>query len=60
MEKPTVDIYRSEIDGAWVVHVDTVEESREDCDAVGPKPLRIYVNDGDAIYENPPLPKVKV
>ena len=38
-------------DGTWVVHVDT---DGTDENENGPR-LRVYVNDGDAIYANPPL-----
>jgi hypothetical protein len=50
-EGPSFDVYKAESDGAWVVHVDT--EAME-CNADGPYPLRIYVNDGmPGVYENP-------
>lgn len=54
----TFDVYRASSDGAWVVHIDTgdAEEAGEmSCNAEGPTPLRVYVNDGEPIYENPPL-----
>jgi hypothetical protein len=50
--KPTLDCYRSEVDGIWVVHVDT-EGIPEDSN--GPR-IRVYVNDGDAVFENPTYP----
>lgn len=50
---PTFDLYRSDVDGAYVVHVDT--PAWMDSDA-GPTPLRVYVNDGDAIYARPEYP----
>ena len=49
--KPKVSIERSEVDGVWVVHVDT--DPTEDTPI-----LRLYVNDGDAVYENPSFPEV--
>ena len=51
---PTVDVYQSGEDGAWVVHVDTgdLNENQD-----GPCPLRVYINDDidDPAYANPPL-----
>lgn len=58
MKKPTTDIYQGD-DGAWVVHIDTEENIAADCNAQGPTPLRVYINDGAAVYENPPLPPMK-
>ncbi|KKN52715.1 hypothetical protein LCGC14_0609960 [marine sediment metagenome] len=52
MKKPTIEIYQSPDDGAWVVRVDTEEHSPEDCNADGPFPLRVYINDG-ITYANP-------
>ena len=48
---PTFDVYRSAVDGIWVVHVDTkeIEENEE-----GPR-IRIYLND-EEIHSNPPYP----
>ncbi len=52
MNAPTVDIYQAE-DGAWVVHIDTDEAG--ECTELGPRPLRVYINDGTpGVYENPP------
>lgn len=51
MKKPKVDIYQSDIDGAWIVHIDTDPDG--ECDHRGPKPLRVYINDGETVYENP-------
>ena len=50
-DKPTSVIYKSEIDGVWVVHIDTYGE-----DENGPL-IRIYLNDGDVLFENPQRPK---
>lgn len=46
------DVYVSEEDGTLVVHVDTegLQENAE-----GPI-MRLYVNDGEAVYANPPYP----
>ena len=46
------DIYIGE-DGVPVVHIDTPAEWDNDN---GPS-CRIYLNDGEAIWNNPPLPK---
>ncbi len=55
MQKPTVDIYQSEHDGTWVVHIDTDPEG--DCNEQGPTPLRVYINDDlEGVYVNPPFP----
>lgn len=48
------DVYTSQIDGAAVVHVDTGSAQLGE-NHNGPSPLRIYLNDGDAIYANPRL-----
>ena len=55
VKKPafTFDVYFSEADGVPVVHVETPPEW--DGNPLGPE-CRIYLNDGDAVYENPPLP----
>ena len=49
-----VDIYRSKIDGAVVVHIDTNEELLP-CDAAGPTGLRVYINDDtdNPVYNSP-------
>ena len=52
----TLDVYQSGIDGALVIHLDTDEELLP-CNVHGPAKLRVYINDGDAIYENPRFPK---
>jgi hypothetical protein len=49
----TFDVYTAEADGAWVVHVDTDEM---ECNEQGPRPLRLYINDGPAEYQNPRMP----
>lgn len=49
--KPTFDVYQGE-DGAWVVHIDTEGMSEN---GQGPTPLRVYINDGEAVYANPDL-----
>jgi len=55
MNRPTVSIYQSVIDNAWVVHVDTDPDG--EVNERGPTPLRVYVNDdGAPIYANPELP----
>lgn len=51
---PRTHVYRSDIDAAAVVHIDT--DPAGECDEIGPRPLRVYINDGNAVYENPPLP----
>lgn len=53
--RPTTEVYQSGVDGAWVIHIDTHEEML--CDETGPYPLRVHINDGDAIYVNPDLPE---
>jgi len=50
MKAPTADIYQAE-DGAWVVHIDTDPEG--ECTELGPRPLRVYINDGEPVYQNP-------
>jgi len=49
---PTFDVYRSEIDGTWVVHVQTDGIGE---DEKGPF-IRVYIND-DNVYENPVHPE---
>ena len=49
----TFDVYQSESDGAWIIHIETPDEM--DGDSKGPSPLRVLINDGDPIYENPAL-----
>jgi len=46
-----LDVYRG-IDGALVVHVGTSKTMGENSE--GPRPLRVYINDGPC-YVNPPL-----
>lgn len=48
---PVFQVYRSEIDGCIVVHIDTQDIPE---DQRGPI-IRVYVNDG-VVYENPPFP----
>ena len=48
----TFDVYQSDVDGTWVVHVCT-EDMEEDKD--GPL-IRVYLND-HCLSENPPLPE---
>lgn len=52
-----VDIYRSSIDGAVVVHIDT-EEDKLPCDTLGPTGLRVYINDDtdNPIWDGGPGP----
>lgn len=51
-DRPSVDLYRAESGDAWVLHVDT---HMMDCNRAGPAELRVYVNDGEVVYANPPL-----
>jgi hypothetical protein len=50
--KPTIDMYQSQVDGVWVVHVDThgLDENKK-----GPI-IRVYIND-EPVFENPSLLK---
>ena len=54
---PTFDIYKSDLDGVLVIHIDTenVPENNE-----GPI-MRVYINDDtdDPAYANPPMPERK-
>lgn len=47
------DVYRSSLDGAIVIHIETDDDSLP-CNTDGPAPLRVYINDDtdNPIYEN--------
>lgn len=49
------DIYRSSLDGTWVVHVETPAGDRSSENEHGPI-CRVYLNDGDPLWANPELP----
>lgn len=48
--KPTFDVYVSEIDGVVVVHVDTEGMPENENGPI----IRVYINDGEAVFSNPP------
>lgn len=50
--RPEVEICKSEVDGTWVVQIDTQNMPENE---LGPK-LRVYLNDF-CLHENPPFPE---
>jgi hypothetical protein len=53
LEAPRMQVYQSEVDDVWVVHVDTHPDGPEN--DKGPM-LRIYVNDDGPVFANPDMP----